>query len=57
MDLRPGAPASPGGASPQPSSGVVAPADGVVQTAPNEIVIRRGVAGPVGAEPAPGMAN
>ncbi len=57
MDLRPGAPAPSGGASPQPSPGAAAPADGVVQTAPNEIVIRRGVAGPVGAQPASGMAN
>jgi hypothetical protein len=35
----------------------VPPQGGVVQTAPNEIVIRRGIAGPAGVEPASGVAN
>lgn len=54
IDVRPGAPTQ--GGAPPPSDGVP-PQGGVVQTAPNEIVIRRGIAGPAGVEPASGVAN
>jgi general secretion pathway protein D len=55
IDLRPGAPTQ--GGAPPPSSGGVPSQGGVVQTAPNEILIRRGIAGPAGVEPASGVAN
>lgn len=59
-DLRPGAPVpgpAPALPSPMPQPGASGPQGGVVQTAPNEIVIRRTPAGPVGGDPATGIAN
>jgi general secretion pathway protein D len=60
IDVRPGAPAPSGmPALPPPGGqpGASAPQGGVVQTAPNEIVIRRTPAGPIGGDPATGIAN
>ena len=57
IDLRPGAPGPGGAPSPRPQPGAASPQGEVVQTAPNEIVIRRTPAGPPGGGDAGGIVN